>query len=45
VAIGHNKRDPSGPDWQSRTSFPPLFEEISGEVRRIIYEVSGKFFG
>jgi hypothetical protein len=40
VAIQHGKRDPSGPDGSDRDDFISIYDLISGEVRRVIYDVS-----
>lgn len=40
IAIRHGKRDPSGPDWTGRNDFAAVYDLISTEVRKIIYDVS-----
>lgn len=41
VAVRHGKRDPAAPDWSDKSDFSGLYIDISKEVRRIIYDVSG----
>jgi hypothetical protein len=40
VAIEHGKRDPAGPDGSDRNDFISLYDFISGEVRKVIYDVA-----
>lgn len=40
VAIEHGKRDASGSDGSNRNDFISVYDLISGEVRRIIYDVA-----
>ncbi len=42
IAVQHGKRDPSSTDWHDRTEVAALMSELSQEVRRTIYYVSGE---